>query len=126
MRRRSFYFLAVCMFCFGVLLPGFVLFGWTRNSRDVAGLLGDGFLNPLSGSQSESLTGARNNSNSNEDRDIDMGGQLQVQRLEKPMDKVIIFGETESGRDSTPLSPNSDSNITASAQRDFIRKVGPF
>jgi hypothetical protein len=95
------------MFCFGVLLPGFVLFGWTRNARDATGILSDGL-----GVRSEALSGDNDSVNVKEFK----------RPVAKSMDQVIIFGETEFGRDSN-LNGIGDT-INATSQRDFIRKVG--
>lgn len=120
MRRRSFYFVAALMFCFGVLLPGFVLFGWTRNSRDVTEMINDGlgFVNRMT--QSQPLKSARNSGEHNDEDNVDhsnFGGAVKNQVLS--MDQVIIFGETGMGTDSTL---NDDGN-NATYRRDFIRKV---
>lgn len=105
------------MFCFGVLLPGFVLFGWTRNARDVTGMLGDGsgFVNPIG--EAQLLTGDRNlNGSGGQDLSGEHFNKYQ-HKVAAPMESVIIFGETESGRASS-----SDGN-NATDRRDFIRKV---
>jgi hypothetical protein len=119
MRRRSFYFLAVLMFCFGVLLPGFVLFGWTRNARDVSDMFNyEGFggrVNKLS--QPLPLTSDTIDAS---DYNLESG---VTGRKWKNQSQVIIFGETEKGRDSRPIISADGGGSNATEQRDFIRKV---
>jgi hypothetical protein len=111
MRRRSaVLLLGVGMFSVGVLLPGFVLFGWTRNSRE----LGDavfGSLGLIGGNNNGTATAGPSLTAGEIDFDDDELGASGGSKWEE----VIILGESERGRDP-------QQNVTA--KRDFIKQVG--
>jgi hypothetical protein len=106
--RRAVLLLGVGMFSVGVLLPGFVLFGWTRNSRE----LGDAVFGSLG------LIGGNNNGTAGPSLtagEIDFDDDELGASGGSKWEEVIILGEGQRGRDP-------QQNVTA--KRDFIKQVG--
>jgi len=95
------------MFSFGVLLPGFVFFGWTRSSKDIEGSM---IYGPAGLVRLDNGTGSGSGGS---DVDFDIAGSHEGQGV-LTNNNVILFGESDKGRDS-------DKNVTN--MRNFVRQV---
>lgn len=109
LRRKKLFIVSAVLFCVGILMPGFLLFGWTR---DIQSFL-DSATNTITRYSRSSRSQVVNSSPyRNSVKFSNYYDRRNLSALDN-FDKVLILGETPAG---------IDQNVQD--KRDFIRQVG--